>query len=181
MIEVRSLSTERLVLKKVQLNDLEDYIEWKGNENYHEHLPSFVKSKKDYKKSIKALVKGYKNKEEPTLLWGIFLNGKLIGSVSIEDWNTTHKWCEIGWGLNPKFQNQGFAYEAVKCLINYIFNILQMNRIEAFIWDKNDSSKKLAKKLGFVQEGIERKARIKNNKFIDLYCYGLLKEEWDKA
>ena len=60
-------------------------------------------------------------------------------------------------------------------------DILQMNRIDANIWDGNDASKKLAQKLGFVQEGIQRKARIKNGKLIDLYCYGLLKEEWENS
>ena len=77
------------------------------------------------------------------------------------------------------FQKQGYAYEAVKALINHIFTTLNMNRISIVIWDGNNASKKLAERLGFIQEGIERKARIKNDKFIDLYCYGLLKEEWE--
>lgn len=55
-----------------------------------------------------------------------------------------------------------------------------MNRISANIWGGNESSKKLARKLGFIQEGIERKSRIKNDKYVDLYCYGLQKEEWEK-
>lgn len=98
--------------------------------------------------------------------------------MNISKISSTHKVCEIGWGLNPKFQKQGFAYEVVKCLINYIFNTLQMNKISIVIWDRNNASKKLAEKLGFVQEGIERQARLKNGVFIDLYWYGLLKEEF---
>ena len=62
-------------------------------------------------------------------------------------------------------------------LLNKMFVVV--NRISIVIWDGNNASKKLAEKLGFVQEGIERKARIKNDKYIDLYCYGLLKEEWE--
>lgn len=181
MIRVKKLQTERLVLKKITKSDLDDYVEWKSNHDYHKFLPSEVKTKQEYEISLNSIIKNYDDKDEPSLLWGIFYNNKLIGSVSIEDWNIKHKWCEIGCGLNPKFQNQGFAYEAMKCLISYIFNVLKMNRIEVFIWDKNDSSKKLASKLGFVQEGIQRKARIKNNRFVDLYCYGLLKEEWEKV
>ena len=180
MIQVKTLKTERLVLKKITKKNLNDYVEWKSNREYHKFLPTDVKTKQEYEISLNSIIKNYDNKDEPNLLWGIFYNNKLIGSVSIEDWNIKHKWCEIGWGLSPKFQNQGFAYEAVKCLINYIFNIVKMNRIKVVIWNKNDASKKLASKLGFVQEGIERKARIKNNKFVDLYCYGLLKEEWGK-
>ncbi len=178
MIEVIELKTDRLVLKKLSFDDIDDYAEWKSQDVYHDHLPSKAKTKEEYKKTIESIIKGYKDKEDPNLIWGVFYKNKLIGSVSIEDWNTTHKWCEIGWGLNPKFQKQGFAYEATKCLVKYVFEKLQMNRISIVIWDGNESSKNLAKKLGFVQEGVERKARYKNDKFIDLYCYGLLKEEW---
>ena len=175
---VVELKTERLILKKLSMKDIDDYIEWKSQEIYHKYLPSKVKTKDEYKNVLEKIVKGYDDKQNPSLIWGVFFNNKLIGTVSIEDWNKTHKWCEIGWGLNPKFQKQGFAYESIRCLIKYIFEELQMNRISIVIWDGNESSKNLAKKLGFVQEGIERKARYKNNKFIDLYCYGLLKEEW---
>lgn len=179
MIVVNKIKTDRLVLKKISKKDLQDYIEWKSQQSYHEYLPSNPKNEKEYKKTLNSILKGYKDTENPTLLWGVFLNQKLIGSVSIEDWNYTHKWCEIGWGLNPKYQKQGYALESVKCLINHIFNNLDMNRVCISIWDGNSSSKKLAEKLGFVQEGIERNARIKNNKSIDLYCYGLLKQEWN--
>ncbi len=179
MICVEELKTERLELKKITHSDLDDYAEWKGQEDYHAFLPSKAKSKEDYKNSIANIVKGYENKEKPTLLWGIFLNNKLIGSVSIENWDIVNKWCEIGWGINPKFQKQGLAYEAVKCLIDYIFTNIKMNKITATIWDGNEASKNLAIKLGFVQEGIEKKARIKDDKIIDVYCYRLLNEEWE--
>lgn len=178
MISVEELKTERLKLNKLSNKDLLDYIEWKSQEQYHQFLPSRAKTTEEHEIEFADLIKNYNDKDEPRLVWGIFKNSKLIGSVSIEDWNTTHKWCEIGWGLNPRFQKQGFAYEAVKTLINYIFNVLNMNRISAVIWNGNDSSKKLALKCGFVQEGIMRKARVKNGETLDVYCYGLLKEEW---
>lgn len=181
MIDVVELKTERLILKKLSFDDVNDYAEWKGQEIYHAFLPSKALGKEEYENVLCEIVKGYSDKQDPNLNWGIFYNRKLVGTVSIEDWNTTHKWCEIGWGLNPSYQKQGFAFEAVKCLINYIFEKLHMNRVSAVIWDGNDASKKLAKKLGFIQEGIDRKARYKNNQFIDLYRYGLLKDEWKLA
>ena len=178
MIEVKELKTDRLTLKKIAISDLEDYIEWKIQDSYHCYLPSNVKSKEEYKKTIDEIVSRYNDSNDPNLIWGIFYKNKLIGSVSIEDWNITHKWCEIGWGLNPSFQNQGFAFEATKCLMDYIFNFLGMNRIEIVIWDGNKPSIKLAQKLGFVKEGVSRKARIKNNKYYDLLHFGILKNEW---
>ena len=179
MIEVKELKTDRLTLKKISISDLEDYIEWKSQERYHCYLPSNVKGEEEYKKTINKIVSRYNDSNDPNLIWGIFYNNKLVGSVSIEDWNTTHKWCEIGWGLNPSYQNKGFAFEATKCLMDYIFNCLDMKRIEIVIWDGNISSIKLAQKLGFVKEGVSRKARIKNNKYFDLLHFGILKNEWE--
>lgn len=178
MITVQQLSTERLILKKVASEDLNDYIEWKSQESYHEFLPSKPKTNTEYAATLREIIKGYDDATEPTLLWGVFFKGQLIGSVSIENWNTTHKWCELGWGLNPKYQKQGLAFEAVQGLINYIFKTLKMNRVSAVIWDGNNASKRLATKLGFVQEGIDRKARFKNNHFINVYRYGMLVDEW---
>ena len=65
-----------------------DYTEWKSQQAYHDFLPSSPKG--DYKDVINEIVKGYDDLEESTLIWGIFLGDKLIGSVSIENWNTTH-------------------------------------------------------------------------------------------
>lgn len=179
MIAVKELKTDRLVLKKITQNDLRDYIEWKSQQAYHEFLPSNPKTKEEYKKSIDAIIKGYQNKEKTALVWGIFLNNKLIGSVSIENLNIEDNSCEIGWGLNPKYQKQGYAFESVKCLVNHIFNTIKIDKILITIWDGNDSSKKLAEKLDFVLENIDSKARTKNDKSIDLHNYSLLKKDWN--
>lgn len=178
MMQIQDIKTERLELKKISMKDFDDYVEWRSQTEYHKFLPSQPKTKKEYKKSLKKAIKDYKNKKEPTLMWGIFYNKKLIGSVTIEDWNLTHRYCELGWGLNPNSQRQGFAKEACEAAIAYIFNVLNMNRIAAFVWEGNEQSKALAEKLGFVHEGTDRKARFKNGKFLDVYCLGLLKDEW---
>jgi len=180
MIKIQDLKTERLELKKLSMKDFDDYVEWRSQSEYHNFLPSKPKTLKEYKKSFKKVIKDYNNKQEPTLIWGLFYHNKLIGSVAIEDWNITHGYCELGWGLNPAFQKHGFANEACVAVIYYIFNVLNMNRIAAFVWEGNKASKTLAEKLGFVYEGTDRKARFKNGKFLDVYCYGLLKSEWKK-
>lgn len=178
-MEIKTLYTQRLVLKKLTLSNLDDYVEWKSQAEYHKFLPSKPKTREEYLLDLQQIIAGYDNEIEPVLLWGIFFDNKLIGTISIEDWNTTHKWCELGWGVNPKYQKQGFAYEAVKAVMMYIFDDLKMNRVSVVIWDGNEDSKRLAKKLGFVEEGISRQARYKGDKFIDLYHYGILKSEWD--
>lgn len=180
MLKQENLETERLKLKKLTKQYLNDYIEWRSQEEYYNFIPNNPKTKKEIKQKFKSLIREYKNKKDPFLMWGIYLKetNKLIGSVTIEDWSVSNKYCELSWGLNPRYQNKGYAFESTKCVIDYIFNNLNMNRISAYVWEGNIASKKLAEKLGFTHEGTDRKARFKNNKFLDVYCFGLLKDEW---
>ena len=78
MIEVVELKTERLVLKKLSFNDVDDYTEWKCQDIYHAHLPSKAKTKDEYKNTIDSIVKGYEDNEDPNLIWGVFYNDKFI-------------------------------------------------------------------------------------------------------
>ncbi|MBQ3494047.1 MAG: GNAT family N-acetyltransferase [Clostridia bacterium] len=179
MIEIKTLKTNRLTLKKLSLKNLDDFFEWHKQEQYYVYLPTKPKTKAECKKYLKNKIKGYKNKTNQVLLWGIFFNDKLVGSVNISTLSFAHRCCEIGWGISPTFHRQGIAYEAISEFIKYIFNDLNMNKIKIVYWKPNVASGGLAKKLGFANEGVERQARYKNNEYIDVICCGLLKSEWE--
>ena len=182
-IEVCNLETERLILRKLQLSDLDDYIEFRNNEDLHKFLPTKPKENiNEYKKSLKKAIKEYNSKKDPRLTWAIELKSenKLVGTISIEDFWELHKQCELGWSINVNYQNKGIAFEAGQTLINHIFKNYDINRIQAFIWQGNEPSKRLALKLGFTHEGTDREARLKNDKFLDVWNFGLLRKEWEQ-
>ena len=182
-IEVCNLETERLLLRKLNISDLNDYIEFRNNEKLHTYLPTKPKKNvKDYKKSLKARLKEYNKKKDPRLTWAIQLKdeNKLVGTISIEDVWKQHRLCELGWSINVNYQNKGIAFEAGQALINHIFKNYDINRIQAFIWQGNEASKRLAIKLGFTHEGTDREARLKDGKFLDIWNFGLLRKEWEQ-
>jgi ribosomal-protein-alanine N-acetyltransferase len=55
---------------------------------------------------------------------------------------------EVGYGLNPAFQNKGIMTEALKCVIDYGFNELKLIKIEAFTHYKMRALKNI-RKTGF--------------------------------
>ncbi len=181
MHKIEKLETDRLILRKYKKSDLKDYIEWQSQADYHEFLPTKVKTKEEYKTSFYSSIENYDNVNNPNLTWGVELKQekKLIGSINISKISSTHKCAEIGWGLNPKYQKKGYAYESVQCFLDYLCNSLGINKVSALIWEGNEPSIKLATKLGFVLEGRERQARIKNGKFIDVLHFGILKKEYE--
>jgi ribosomal-protein-alanine N-acetyltransferase len=56
---------------------------------------------------------------------------------------------EVGYDLNPKHQNIGIMSETLNCIVNFGFNTLNLNKIEAFTHHSNESSKRLLTKQNF--------------------------------
>lgn len=62
-------------------------------------------------------------------------------------------------------------------LLGYLFRSLQLRRATAIIPSDAQTGINLAKRLGFLQEGIMRDATIRDGKYIDLEVFGLLRED----
>ena len=77
------------------------------------------------------------------------------------------------WVLNNHWR-KGFGYKIGKATINYGFEILKLNRIEAGILPDNKSSLRLCEKLGLKFEGIKRQALWVNQKFEDHALYATI-------
>lgn len=64
-------------------------------------------------------------------------------------------------------------------LLQYAFEVLQINRVEFFIDSRNERSRAAIKKLGATEEGILRQHIILEDGFIrDTVVYSILKSEW---
>ncbi|MND70827.1 putative ribosomal N-acetyltransferase YdaF [compost metagenome] len=68
--------------------------------------------------------------------------------------------------------------EALKPIIQYGFETMKLNRIEAFLSPDNIPSLKLVQKFGFTKEGHLREHYNKDNKLEDSAVYSLLKSEY---
>jgi len=86
----------------------------------------------------------------------------------------------IGYFLAEDYWGKGIASEAVKVLINFLFEEVNINRIQAEVMPLNETSKKVLLKNGFLKEGLLRQATFWSGKgVVDLEIYGLLKEEYN--
>lgn len=86
---------------------------------------------------------------------------------------------EIGFWLGKINWNKGIITKALPVFCNYLFTRFEFNRLTANVFDGNEASKKVLEKSGFVLEGTQRKSVFKENKFVDQFIYGLLKEEFN--
>ena len=106
-------------------------------------------------------------------------SGELIGNASLHHFFEQNRRCEIGYALASKHWNQGYASEALRALIQYGFDALDLNRIEADIDPRNAASARVLEKLGFRKEGYMPERWIVFGEFADTVNYGLLRRYWE--
>lgn len=106
--------------------------------------------------------------------------GVTIGRIGYHTWQPRHKRAEIGYGLEiEEYKNKGYMSEAMKAVLHDGFEYMELNRVEAMIGPDNVPSNSLAKKFGFVNEGLMREHYNKDGVLVDSFCYSLLRSEYD--
>lgn len=103
----------------------------------------------------------------------------IFGWCGFHTWYTDHGRAEIGYGITKsEYLNQGFMSEAIHTVLQYGFEKMQLNRVEAFIAPNNIPSIKLVEKMGFTKEGQLRAHYLYKGRLEDSLVYSLLKEEF---
>ena len=82
--------------------------------------------------------------------------------------------------LDKETWGKGFGTEATKLIVDYGFNMLNLNRIQLHVNAENEAAKAVYKKIGFKHEGTLRQAMYKNNKYYDFWLMSILAEEFHK-
>jgi RimJ/RimL family protein N-acetyltransferase len=86
------------------------------------------------------------------------------------DWHGCQ--CDTGFWVRKSAQRQGFATEAANALVRYAFGALGMRRIGLTHSNGNEASRRIAEKLGFSFEGIQRGANVlSGGRYADRHCY----------
>jgi [ribosomal protein S5]-alanine N-acetyltransferase len=106
------------------------------------------------------------------------IDSKLIGHCSLFKWDTGCRRAEVGYGMASAAWGKGYMHEALTALLNYGFEDMQLNRVEADIDPRNIASAKSLERLGFTKEGYLRERWIVEGEVSDSAIYGLLHREW---
>lgn len=174
------INTSRLIIKSIQLSDAEAILNYRSDpiaNKYQGWVPHNLEDVNDF---IQNRVELEINIPET---WHQLViihkeSEKIIGDIGLHFMDHEEKQVEIGFTLDKNYQGKGYATEALKHLINYLFNNLNKHRILASIDPKNISSIKLVERLGFRKEAHFVKSLFINGKWLDDLKYAILEEEW---
>lgn len=118
-------------------------------------------------------------KDKQGIRWGIQLKGKtgIIGTIGFNNFIYNHR-ANIGYDLQSECWNRGYMTEALNRVIEFGFNTLQVNRIEAEVMAGNIASEKILAKAGFRKEGLLRDWMYWDQRHFDMIMYAYLKTDF---
>jgi len=108
-------------------------------------------------------------------------DGVVIGSCTLYALDTQCRRADVGYALALPEWGQGYANEAVSRMLDWGFDELELNRVEADIDPRNVPSARALERLGFTREGHLRERWIVAGEVSDSWIYGLLAREWRAA
>lgn len=116
--------------------------------------------------------------KSPNHVFGIFYKTELAGAIGLHRMEDINRFSvELGYWLGKAFWNKGIASIAVKKMIRYGFQNLDINRIFASTLETNIASQRVLLKNNFIFEGISRKSAYKDGVFLDEHRFSLLENE----
>ena len=173
-----NLYGDRVFLRPLALDDFESIYSWATDLSTTRYLGGFYSGKilaQDIWEVLENRVNGDAGGEEFAICSKTDL--AYIGQCALMPIDRVCKKAEISFLLIPSARGQGLGLEALKLLIDFAFNQIDLNRL----WLKCDANNfpaiKLYLKAGFKQEGLLRKDCISDGAYSDSIILGLLKED----
>jgi len=180
MINEVEIKTERLLLRPIDKKDADEIFSYRSDSITNQYQGWIPESIDD----VYAFIK----KVSPTInvadSWFQFViieakSHEIIGDLGIHFLDSDNKQAELGCTLDKKMHGKGYASEAMKGVIDYLFNVLDKHRIIGSIDPLNLRSIALVERLGFRKEAHFKESILINGEWCDDIVYAMLKKEWN--
>ena len=174
-----TLETKRLLLRKFEMSDVEDLYEYASDKRIDKFVPWSAHANKqetiDY-----ITLKIQKYNEGALSSWAIVYKeeNKVIGSIDFGKWDIKSNCAAIGYVVNCNYWNRGIATEALREVIKFGFENMELHRIQMEHVKENIASEKVILKNGLKYEGLLRDAAFYKGKYYDKKIYSILREEY---
>ena len=164
-----AIETERMILRPWKLTDLQDFYEYASVDGVGQMagwLPH--KNIEESEKILNMFIRERKT-------FALEYNGKVIGSLGIEEYDegalpefADKRGREIGYVLSKEYWGMGLMPEAVKAVIDYLFEQVGVEFLVCCHFADNDQSRRVQEKCGFQHYKLI-KAETR---------YGIVKDSW---
>jgi len=167
-----------LALRKVDSEDLDILLDlktesWFGTHNiaflnYADQLAWFTRESAD-PNSLYLMVHDMEKQDCPA-----------IGLYTVQHIDWINSVVDDGHHVFKKHRGQGYSYPVKEAGVDFVFEVLNVNRISGDVIVNNLASMGPAERVGFKREGVRRQAVWRSGRYLDSWLIGLLREEWEQ-
>lgn len=169
------LKTERLTLRPVTIGDTETIHQLHSIEEVDQYNTLGIPENIDVTiLHVKDLVKSNQGEQPQAYTFVIENDNQFAGLISLNLGRAKYRNAEIWFKLHPDFWNKGIATEALREIISFGFNTLNLHRIEAGCAVDNIGSYKVLEKVGMIREAHTRQLLPLKSGWADNYGYAIL-------
>lgn len=176
LFSMPTLETPRLVLRRIAMRDAKDIFAYSRDKEVARHvLWSAQEDISEAKEYCKFMLRRYRA-DEPSS-WGIVHKetGRLVGTIGYMDYSADNGSVELGYSLARWLWNSGYMTEALSRVIDYTFDAMDVNRIEAQHELDNPASGRVMEKCGMTREGVLRQRLYNKGQYVDVALYSILR------
>ncbi|MBN1971765.1 MAG: GNAT family N-acetyltransferase [Candidatus Delongbacteria bacterium] len=171
----KKITGKKVYLSPICMDDAHKYAEWLNDVDIYKYLlvsPQIIGIESE-KEALVRLMKGK--------IFAIIDSEKdlLIGNCGLHDVDSIHKTCELGIFIGDKdYHGKGYGTEAIKLLLDFAFNVLNLNNVMLKLYEYNQRGYKSYLKSGFQVIGRRRKAIFFGGKYHDEIFMDILADEF---
>jgi len=104
-------------------------------------------------------------------------SGEFVGTTTLWQGEMPREYM-LGIQVRRAFWGKGFGKEIVAWTVQHAFRMMGIHRITLGVFESNPRAQAVYKAVGFVQEGVKRKARFVYGKWEDVITMGILEDEY---
>ena len=173
------IETHRLILRPFTMEDAEDmFSNWASDPEVTRFLTWPAHSSVDVTRKILAgWIAEYT--DGGYFQWAVELKetGSVIGSIAVVKLEEAIESAEVGYCLGRAFWGRGIMPEALRAVMDYLFDTVGLNRIMAGHDVNNPKSGRVMEKAGMEKEGVLRASGINNQGIRDVAVWAALRED----
>lgn len=176
------LQTKRLILREIRESDEDSIFEIYSDQKVAEYDNFEPIDKKEYAiKCIRRYIDNFHEHEE--IRWGLARkeDDVLVGTCGLSDFDEEVGMCEIGYDLMRSQWNRGYMTEAIEKIVEFAFEKINVNRIQADTDPKNIASMCVLEKNNFKREGHLRHNVFFKGQLWDSVIFGILRSDYEKG
>lgn len=146
---------------------LRPYLSWVDTTTRPEHSLQFIQN-----------AQAQQNNQE-AMAMGIFRNQReLIGGIGMHQWDHYLRKAQVGYWIAKDYEGKGIMLRCATRFIDFLFDKLDLNKVEMHLLPQNTRSAALTQKLGAKVEGVLRQSIKVNGRLEDVVVTGILRSEW---